>query len=192
MSKSDLARAHDLIARKHYDEARVLLQSIDDPAAKYWLLKLNAKAPPPKPQRSYRPLMLTGLFVLVGIVGVLLVATLNTQRQAAELQMQVINGTIQGETESFLETSTMVLAEATYYAALETQAVMTQTEVTILNETVDAQLQASIAARRMNNDASLTAIFATADFLATQLPAFGQDFCSELGTPFEQCRYYRP
>lgn len=46
MSKVKFAAARELIQEKHYDAARAVLQTVDDPTAHQWLQKLDRIAPP--------------------------------------------------------------------------------------------------------------------------------------------------
>lgn len=62
MSKAKLVAARELIKEKKYNEARILLKSIDDPIAQDWLSKLDKIAPDKKKPQS-----------LLGIVGLALV-----------------------------------------------------------------------------------------------------------------------
>lgn len=56
MSNNQLLRARDLIQQKKYHEARELLQKIDHPTAKQWLVRLNQIAPPPASGSAVTPL----------------------------------------------------------------------------------------------------------------------------------------
>jgi len=46
MSKAKFAAAKELIQEKHYDAARAVLQTMNDPNARQWLQKLDQIAPP--------------------------------------------------------------------------------------------------------------------------------------------------
>ena len=45
MSKEQMLAARELIKHKQYDQARVILENIDHPKAKEWLMKLDGMAP---------------------------------------------------------------------------------------------------------------------------------------------------
>ncbi len=63
MSKEQMLAARELIKNKQYDQARVILENIDHPKAKEWLMKLDGMAPsksaaavkPARPKAAPKP-----------------------------------------------------------------------------------------------------------------------------------------
>jgi hypothetical protein len=87
MVESQLRQAHNLIERGRIEEARKLLETLDDPTARQWLALLNARKRPPK-RRNPLPLpLLVALGVVIGI-GVIIVIVLLTPTLLARLQSQ--------------------------------------------------------------------------------------------------------
>jgi hypothetical protein len=191
MPNEELARARHLIEQKRYHEARAILQGLDSPTAKLWLARLDTKLPASKPKKSMRSIGLAVLLIAIVVVGGALLATLDTQRRAAELQMQVINGTMAQETESYLETSTMTYLMQTANAVYATEVILTTTAILEQYSTVSAQLEGSTTTRWEGIYGSQTAFWATIDEEERRSPGFGASFCGRLGTPPEACRYQR-
>jgi hypothetical protein len=112
--QQQLAEARDLIKQKRYREARALLKTIDHPKAREWLARLDVAAPK-KPNRTPLIAVLVILLTAIGAVGAALITSFDTQRRAAELQIQVINGTMTSE----VVTARAVSGERTFMAQLQ-------------------------------------------------------------------------
>ncbi len=77
MAQDQLRTAHALIERGRIDEARQLLQTLDDPTARLWLSQLNANKRVRKADRRRLSLpLLIALAVVIGIVALVIMLLL--------------------------------------------------------------------------------------------------------------------
>ena len=77
MSQPELHKAHDLIEQGKFEQARQLLQTLDDPTARLWLAQLNASRRPRKQQLDIPLPLLVSIAIVIGI-GALIVIILLT------------------------------------------------------------------------------------------------------------------
>jgi len=85
MSQQQLREAHELIEQGRINQARQLLQTLDDPTAKQWLAQLNAAKRPRKQAMSVPLPLLIALALLIGI-GALIVIILLTPTLVKRIQ----------------------------------------------------------------------------------------------------------
>lgn len=76
MSKAKMEAARELIREKRYNEARVILQTVDHPLAQEWIAKIDSISPPQKSSAKVSvPLIAGAILVLVLIMGSVVVYT---------------------------------------------------------------------------------------------------------------------
>ncbi|HVU10831.1 MAG TPA: hypothetical protein VHD90_06110 [Phototrophicaceae bacterium] len=87
MSQAELQKAHDLIEQGKFEQARQLLQTLDDPTARLWLAQLNASRRPRKQQLDIPLPLLVGVALVIG-VGALIVIILLTPTLLTRMRNQ--------------------------------------------------------------------------------------------------------